>query len=182
MGIGFIKTLARRLCRVIRRELARGPYGVADYWRSQGVPIGPRTYIGRGVEFDRSNDPITIGADCVLTNCILIGHDASTNKQLGLSSSMAMPICIEDGCFIGHSAIILMGVTVGKGSIVGAGAICANDIPPGSVVAGNPARVIGTVEELVEKRSKMRERFPEHFPEKQGAGRTADDHGGARDA
>lgn len=52
------------------------------------------------------------------------------------------PITIEDDCWIGRRVIILPGVTIGKGSIIGAGAIVAKDIPPYSVAVGNPAKVI----------------------------------------
>ena len=45
-----------------------------------------------------------------------------------------------------------MGVRVGRGSIIGSGTVVAKDIPANSVVVGNPAKVVGTVSELVEKR------------------------------
>ena len=57
------------------------------------------------------------------------------------------PITIEDGVWIGAGAIVLANVTVGRKSIVGAGAIVTKDVPPFSIVAGNPAKVIGMVNE-----------------------------------
>lgn len=54
----------------------------------------------------------------------------------------ARPIRIEDEVWIGGGAIILPGVTVGRGSVVGAGAVVTRDIPPFSVAVGSPARVI----------------------------------------
>lgn len=51
-------------------------------------------------------------------------------------------VTIEDDVFIGMHCLILKGVTVGAGSIVGAGSVVARDVPPGAVVAGNPARVV----------------------------------------
>lgn len=74
-----------------------------------------------------------------------------------------MPVVIEDDCFIGHGAIILMGVTVGRGSIVGAGSVVTSDVPPGSVVAGNPARVIHSVDVLLQKRRQLATEHPEYF-------------------
>jgi acetyltransferase-like isoleucine patch superfamily enzyme len=53
------------------------------------------------------------------------------------------PIVIEDDVFIGARAIILKGVTIGKGCVVGAGAVVAKSVPPYSVVVGNPAKVVG---------------------------------------
>ena len=49
---------------------------------------------------------------------------------------------IEDDCWIAANSVILSGVTVGKGSIVAAGAVVTKDVPPFSIVAGNPAQVI----------------------------------------
>ena len=58
---------------------------------------------------------------------------------------MAAPILIEDDAFIGARSIILKGVTIGKGSIIGAGAVVTRNVPEYSIVAGNPAKVIGDV-------------------------------------
>jgi acetyltransferase-like isoleucine patch superfamily enzyme len=57
------------------------------------------------------------------------------------------PINIKDGAWIGAGAIILANVTVGRKSIVGAGAVVTNDVPDFAIVAGNPARVIGKTNE-----------------------------------
>ena len=144
------------------------PLKIAQLWRQRGVAIGENTYIYRNVKFGRGGkDPITIGSNCVLTGCTILGHDASTNKRLGIhpgENSQIMPVRIEDNCFIGVGAIILMGVTIGKDSIVGAGAVVTADIPPGSVAAGNPAQVIEAVEDLVQKRVRLASEHPEFFP------------------
>jgi acetyltransferase-like isoleucine patch superfamily enzyme len=55
------------------------------------------------------------------------------------------PIVIEDDAFICPRAIILKGVTIGRGSVVGAGAVVTKDVPPGVIVAGNPARQVGII-------------------------------------
>jgi acetyltransferase-like isoleucine patch superfamily enzyme len=49
---------------------------------------------------------------------------------------------IEDDVFVGMQSIILKGVTIGSGSVVGAGSVVTRNVPPGVVVAGNPAQVI----------------------------------------
>ncbi len=51
-------------------------------------------------------------------------------------------VIIEDDCWIGAGAIILNGITIGKGSVVGAGSVVTKDVPPYTIVAGNPARKI----------------------------------------
>ena len=56
------------------------------------------------------------------------------------------PITIEDEVWIGGGAILLPGVTIGRGSVIGAGAVVTKDVPPYSVAVGNPARVIRQVE------------------------------------
>lgn len=56
------------------------------------------------------------------------------------------PVIIEDCVWLGRGCMILKGVTIGRGSIVGAGAIVTKSVPPFSIVAGNPARVVKTIE------------------------------------
>ena len=55
------------------------------------------------------------------------------------------PVTIEDDVFIGMNALVLKGVTIGAGSVVAAGCVVARDVPPRSVVVGNPARVVREV-------------------------------------
>ncbi len=52
------------------------------------------------------------------------------------------PVVIEDDVFIGMHSLILKGVTIGRGSIIGAGSVVTRDVPPGVIVAGNPARIV----------------------------------------
>ena len=57
------------------------------------------------------------------------------------------PIVIEDDCWLGGGVIVLAGVTIGKGSVIGAGSIVTKDIPPYSVAVGNPCKVMRTIED-----------------------------------
>ena len=148
-------------------KLTPDPYVVAELWRMRGLKIGEGTCIYRDVQLSDITGLIHIGKNCVLTGCAIIAHDASTDKLLGLKygePSITQPVTIEDNCFIGYGAIVLMGVTVGKGSIVGAGALVNKDVPPNVVVAGNPAKILCTVDELVEKRIQLIRDHPEIFP------------------
>ena len=60
-------------------------------------------------------------------------------------------IIVHDNCFIGYGALILPGVTIGPNSVVAAHALVTKDVPPDSVVGGNPARVLMSVTEFAEK-------------------------------
>lgn len=139
--------------------LTSDPFKVAQYWRILGLKVGKNTCIYHNVIISgEGNEPIMIGSNCVLTGCTILAHDASVNFHLGLrygDPSITLPVTIEDNCFIGYGSIILMGVTVGHDSVVGAGAIVTKSVPPRSVVAGNPAKVICSIDELVERRRKQ---------------------------
>lgn len=58
----------------------------------------------------------------------------------------AAPIVIEDKVFVGMDSLILKGVTIGEGSVVGAGSVVSRDVPPRTVVAGNPAKVVQDID------------------------------------
>jgi acetyltransferase-like isoleucine patch superfamily enzyme len=58
-----------------------------------------------------------------------------------------MPVIIGNSVWIGVNSTILKGVTIGEGSVVGAGSVVTKDVPPWTIVAGNPARVIREIPE-----------------------------------
>jgi acetyltransferase-like isoleucine patch superfamily enzyme len=60
-------------------------------------------------------------------------------------------IVVHDNCFIGMGAIILPGVSIGPNAVVAAGSLVTKDVPPNTIVGGNPARVLTTVEEYAQK-------------------------------
>lgn len=127
------------------------PFINAQKYRFRGYSIGEGTYIYSTCFIDKTKDArITIGKNCVLTGCSLLAHDASLHAFQ--KPTFFAPIVIKDNCFIGWKSIILPGVTINENCIVGAGAVVTKDVPANSVVAGNPARVIKTVSELIQKR------------------------------
>jgi len=117
----------------------------------RGLCLGKNVEIIDTFFFDPSHCYlISIGDNCTICPGVrLIAHDASTKKFLGYTK--LGKIDIKENCFIGDSAIILPGVTIGPNSIVGAGAVVTKDVPPGMVAAGNPAKVIGTLDEYLKK-------------------------------
>lgn len=92
----------------------------------------------------------------VTSNVTFVTHDVF---HLGLNrlSDVQYPYlqsCIEvmDDVFIGCNTTILGGVRIGPRAVIGAGSVVTKDVPPNSVVVGNPAKVIGTFDEFLEKR------------------------------
>lgn len=90
-----------------------------------GIRIGSRVGIGPGV--------------VVITSAHRVGPPPEVILEAPLDTA---PVVIGDGCDLGVGAIVLPGVTVGEGTQVGAGAVVTRDLPPFSVAAGVPARVI----------------------------------------
>lgn len=143
----MLKYVRRLLSRIYALKLDRYLAGLTR----KGLQIGRGTVILEPFFLDPDHCfLISIGANCTLApNVRLIAHDASTKHHLGYTRIGRITIC--DGCFIGDSVIILPNVTVGAGSIIGAGALVNKNIPPGFVAAGNPARVICSVDDYLEK-------------------------------
>jgi maltose O-acetyltransferase len=121
----------------------------------RGLKMGENVEIIDTFFFDPSHCYlISIGSNCTICpNVRLIAHDASTKKMLGYTKIGR--IDIKENCFLGDSVIVLPGVTIGPNSIVGAGAVVTHHIPPGSVVSGNPAKIIGTTESYLSKIKSM---------------------------
>lgn len=115
-------------------------------------------YSGVGVKCS-INGPVTIGKDVMMgPECIIHTHrhrDDSIDIPMRLQGKAEVrPVTIEDDVWLGSRVIILPGVTIGKGCIIGAGAVVTKDIPAYSVAAGVPAKVIKTREnkgKIVEK-------------------------------
>lgn len=109
------------------------------------LEIGDRTWVGYGCSF-AAHESIKIGSDCqfgpytnVLDNTY---HDVVNHHQ----KPPSRPVTIGDNVWVGTRAIILPGVSIGDGAVVGAGSVVTRDVPPRTVVAGNPARVLRTLE------------------------------------
>jgi len=107
------------------------------------LSIGDHSVINRNCRLD-ARGGITIGANVSISpECYLISasHDPHSSSFAGSSKPMA--VTIHDYAWLGVRALVLPGVTIGRGAVVGAGAVVSRDVPPMAIVAGNPARVIG---------------------------------------
>ena len=67
----------------------------------------------------------------------------------------ASPVIVEDGALIGANAVVLEGVRVGEGAVVAAGAIVTEDVPPFTVVAGAPARIIKEIDAKTKSKTEI---------------------------
>jgi acetyltransferase-like isoleucine patch superfamily enzyme len=133
-------------------------------WVSSDVEIETTTsvYIGEGSTLQRRctiNGSTRIGAGCIFTPNVfvssgthpfrVIAHLPIREQERRLAASdIAMaeldrPVWIQDDCWLGTNVVVCPGVTIGKGSIVGANSVVTSDIPPYSVFAGVPAKTIG---------------------------------------
>jgi acetyltransferase-like isoleucine patch superfamily enzyme len=108
-----------------------------------GVALGERCVINHGSLLDGRRFPICIGADVSIgpeAALLTLGHDPRSPEF----ADRGGPVSIGDHVWIGFRAIVLPGVSIGEGAVVGAGAVVSRDVAPFTIVAGNPARPIGT--------------------------------------
>ena len=115
-------------------------YPSARYYAPWNLECGSRVCIGPEVEV-YNKAKVVIGSNVVISQGAYIctaSHDISSPTM----DLVLKPITIGDNVWIAAKATILPGVTVGEGAVVGACAVVAKDVPPWSVVAGNPARVV----------------------------------------
>lgn len=119
--------------------------------RERGMRIGTGCFIGRGVVIDAWHCwLITIGDGCVIApEAMILAHDASTKPSTGFTRVRLTTI--GNRVYIGARAVILPGVTVGDDAIIGAGAIVTRDVAAGTIVAGNPAKVVGSTADHARK-------------------------------
>ena len=97
---------------------------------------------------------LKIGNNVRLSDCAIFGHDGSVNminRAYGLNIDSVGRVEIRDNSFVGHGVLVMPGVTIGPDSVVAAGSVVTKDVPPGMVVGGIPAKVIGTTAAMVER-------------------------------
>ncbi len=161
---GEFKDLSAEPPRLIAPDVEMGKdvtiYGFVNLY---GCRIGDNTKIGTFVEIQRG---AVIGSRCKISShtfiCegvhiedeCFIGHNVTfindiyphaTNAQGELKVAedwVCVPTFVRRGASIGSSATLLCGITIGEGAIVGAGAVVTQDVPPGAIVAGNPATIL----------------------------------------
>ena len=107
----------------------------------KNTKIGKRVFINAGCQF-QDQGGIEIGDDVLVgpqTIIATLNHDPAPDKRGGM---FAKPVVIGNKVWLGARVTICPGVTIGEGAIVGAGAVVTKDVPPRTVVAGVPAKII----------------------------------------
>jgi acetyltransferase-like isoleucine patch superfamily enzyme len=140
---------------------------IYDFTNLYGCTIGDNSRIGTFVEIQRG---CVIGKKCKISShtfiCegvtiedeVFIGHNVTfindvfpraTNEKgelQGNSDWLCVPTLIKKGASIGSSSTILCGLTIGENALIGAGSVVTKDIPPDTVAAGNPAKILRKIQ------------------------------------
>lgn len=106
-----------------------------------GIRIGNYCLICPGVRISAAAG-VRIGDSCMMANGVYITDSDWHDLYDRAATGKAVPVRIENNVWLGDSCIVCKGVHIGENSIVGAGAVVVNSIPPNTVAAGNPARVV----------------------------------------
>lgn len=122
----------------------RGPYSI---WYGGDIKIFDNATLTLGSGYCNINCMIRCNQEITLGDHVFIAHnvtimDSDFHHIESPEHVMTKPVHILDNVWIGNGATILKGVTIGEGSIVAAKSVVTHDVPPRSIVAGNPARVI----------------------------------------
>ena len=162
-----VKFAIARLVSSLLPEFASGIIRGRVY-RWAGFDIGPGAFLMGNLQLKSAApgfyEKLSIGEGATLADSITINLDGKVtigknvaiaphvviytgSHQIGPGSKRigdftALPVTIEDGAWVRVGAIIVPGVTVGRGSIVAAGAVVLKDVPPNTYVEGNPAQVV----------------------------------------
>jgi acetyltransferase-like isoleucine patch superfamily enzyme len=150
----------KRMITIGKRSMVRGELFV--FAHGGKIKIGDDCYIGE-------NSRVWSGCSVILGNHVLVAHNVSimdnlthpiskTARRLQIQTLYRSghpteidlddrPVVINDDAWIGANAIVLRGVTIGEGAIVAAAAVVTKDVPPYTIVAGNPARIIRELSE-----------------------------------
>lgn len=154
---GKFSGLYRKLCNPLPDEYA-------EFLRRHGgfYSIGNQCSILQSTVF---TDPayVRMGNNVQFSSCCVLGHSGVANMLRiahGVKLDSVGKVDFRDNVFIGYGAIIMPGVTIGPNAIVGAGAVVTRDVPPNSVVAGIPARVVGTIDAVLKKLEAQTREYP----------------------
>jgi acetyltransferase-like isoleucine patch superfamily enzyme len=116
--------------------------------RLRGVKIGKNVLIGFNVTLDNTYPQLITIKDGVSLagNNLIIAHSKPLEYHKKVFQSYVAPVVLEKNVWVTVGVIILPGVTIGEGSVIAAGSVVTENIPPNCLAAGNPAKVIKTLD------------------------------------
>lgn len=167
--MNFKIEVMRFACKYLTKYIS--PYTYNKLLKIQGVDVGEHTrFFGMNSITIDTQRPwmLKIGDYCKITQgCIILCHDYSRSvirRKYGEIIGEAKRTIIGDNVFIGMNSIILMGTKIGNNVIVGAGSVVSGNIPDNVVIAGNPAKILRSLDEHREyRKSKCVSEAKEYF-------------------
>lgn len=138
----------KKIKEMIKRLLGKHQETISEM-RKRGVVIGENVHILNSNIDHGHGFLITIGNNVTITGATVLAHDASIYKVLG--KSKVGRVEIGNDVFIGINTTILMNTKIGNRIVIGAGSVVSGVIPDNSVVVGNPAKIIGTFDDYINK-------------------------------
>ena len=146
---GILRLLAQKLLHAAARGCIPGGLRLSLY-RAMGVSIGDHVFVGLDTWLDDQFPELVVLEDEVVVSfrVTVVVHDDARRMdrvEAGQAAGTVAPVVLKKGCYIGACALLLPGVTVGERAVVAAGAVVTRDVPPGTIVAGVPARVVRNV-------------------------------------
>jgi maltose O-acetyltransferase len=144
-SFGLTRPLRGLLCRWMVKKCGSNVNVERGAEFGYNLEIGDNSGLGVNA-FVNNTGSITIGRNVMMGPDVVIltrdhGHDANDTPMIEQGYVNA-PVIIEDDVWIGMRAIVLSGVRIGRSAIVAAGAVVTKDVPPFTIVGGNPARVL----------------------------------------
>lgn len=117
-----------------------------DLYHPENIFLGKNSYVNGGKLYAGNSSKIIIGNNCMISYGVHIRTTTHNYKERNVpmnnQGGYEKDIIIEDNCWIGYGAQIMPGITIHKGSVVGAGAVVTKDVEKNTVVGGVPATVI----------------------------------------
>lgn len=136
----------------------------------EGASIGENSIISKDVYIDHK---VTIGKNCKIQNSVSVYHGVTIEDNVFVGPNVSftndkiprafntewkiVPTLVKEGVSIGANATIICGITLGEYSMVAAGSVVTKDVPPYTLVMGNPARIVSKIDRMGNKIENIKE-------------------------